>query len=105
MISRREFVRDVAFAGAASALGIGRSAWAAEPPPETRSIRLLRTPSLCEAPAQVADVLLAAEGFTQVQYVRVGGAGAAVQGLTAGEIDLGLLALPVPLLRIDAGDP
>ena len=105
MISRREFVNGVALAGAAGALGFGRELFAAEPPPETRLIRLLSTSSLCEAPAQVADVLLAAEGFTQVRYVRVASAGAAVQGFTAGEIDLGLLALPVPLLRIDAGDP
>ena len=105
MISRRKFVKDVALAGAAGLLGVGRDAYAAEPPPETTKLRVLRTPSLCEAPAQVADVLLAAEGFTQVEYVRVGGAGAAVQGLTAGEIDLGLVALPVPIIRIDAGAP
>jgi len=105
MINRREFVNGVALAGAAGALGYGREVLAAEPRPETTKLRVLRTPSLCEAPAQMADVLLAAEGFTQVEYVRVGGAGAAVQGLTAGEIDLGLVALPVPILRIDAGAP
>ena len=103
--TRRELVGGLTLAGAAGLLGIRVGVVAAEPPPETTKLRVLRTPTLCEAPAQVADVLLAAEGFTQVEYVRVGGAGAAVQGLTAGEIDLGLVALPVPLLQIDAGAP
>ena len=103
--SRREFLSELVAAGAAGSLGPGVGVVAAEPPPERTTLRVLRTPSLCEAPAQVADVLLAAEGFTQVQYVRVDGAGAAVQGLTAGEIDLGLLALPVPVVSIDAGAP
>jgi NitT/TauT family transport system substrate-binding protein len=103
--TRRELVGGLILAGATGLLGAGGGVAAAEPPPETTKLRVLRTPSLCEAPAQVADVLLAAEGFTQVEYVRVGGAGAAVQGLTAGEVDLGLVALPVPILGIDAGAP
>jgi NitT/TauT family transport system substrate-binding protein len=66
---------------------------------------VLRSPSLCEAPAQIADTLLAAEGFTEVQYVQVGGSVAAIKGLTTGDINLGLLAIPGTVLRIDAGDP
>ena len=103
--SRREFVGGFALGGAAGLLGAEVRAVAAEPPPETTKLRVLRTPSICEAPAQVAEALLAAEGFTEVQYVRVGGSVAAVKGLTAGEIDLGLLAIPGTVLRIDAGDP
>ena len=103
--SRREFLGGLTLAGTTALVAVGPRAAAGEPPPETIKLRVLRTPSLCEAPAQVADMLLAAEGFTQVQYVRVGGAGAAVKGLIAGDIDLGLVALPVPILRIDAGDP
>ena len=103
--SRREFLSELGAAGAAGFLGVGVGVAAAEPPPETTTLRVLRTPSLCEAPAQVADMLLAAEGFTQVQYVAVRGAAAAVQGLAAGEIDLGLIALPVPIRSIDAGAP
>jgi len=102
--SRREFVGGVLLGGAAGVLGAGVSV-AAEPPPETTRLRVLRTPSICEAPAQVAEALLAGEGFTEVQYVQVGGSVAAVKSLTAGEVDLGLLAIPGTVLRIDAGDP
>ena len=102
---RREFMGKVALAGAVGFHGVRLGTAAAEPSPETTRLRLLRTPSLCEAPAQVADVLLAAEGFTQVEYVRVDGAGAAVDRLATGEADLGLLALPVPVVRLDTGSP
>ena len=69
MISRREFVRDMAVAGTASALGLSSGARAAEPPPETTRIRLSKTPSACVAPQYVAEALLRAEGFTHIEYV------------------------------------
>jgi len=78
---------------------------AADSPLETTRLRVLRTPSICEAPAQVAETLLATEGFTEVQYVQVAGSVAAIKGLVAGEVDVGLLAIPGTVLRIDAGDP
>ena len=49
--------------------------------------------------------MLATEGFTEVHYVQVGGSVAAVKGLVAGEVDVGLLAIPGTILRLDAGDP
>src|SRR5439155_9617805 len=49
--SRREFLSELIAAGAAGSLGPGVSVVAAEPPPETTTLRVLRTPSLCEAPA------------------------------------------------------
>jgi NitT/TauT family transport system substrate-binding protein len=104
-MSRREFLGGVTLAGTAGLLGLHPRSAAAEPPPETSTLRVLRSPSLCEAPAQVAATLLAAEGFTDVQYVQVGGSAAAVKGLTAGEIDLGLLAIPGTVLQIDADHP
>ena len=45
----------------------------AEPPPETTRLRMFRSPSLCVAPQFVAEELLHAEGFTDVQYVQRGG--------------------------------
>jgi NitT/TauT family transport system substrate-binding protein len=68
MTGRREFVSGLAAAGTTSWLGTRASA-AAEPPPETSAIRLYKFPGICLAPQYVAEDLLRAEGFTDVQYV------------------------------------
>ena len=70
MIGRREFVRDMALAGAASALGMSRNVLAAEPRLETARIRLGQSDAICFAPMFVAgEGLLQAEGLTDVVYV------------------------------------
>ena len=68
MIGRRAFLDAVVLGGAASLLG-ARAAIASEPPPESTRIRLVKIPSVCQAPLYVAEDLLRAEGFTDVQYV------------------------------------
>ena len=59
--SRRRFLTDVAFAGAAGlggagvvGLGSGRTSLAAEFPPETKKLRLFEQPAACFAPTWVA---------------------------------------------------
>ena len=47
----------------------------AQPPPETGTIRLTATPAICLAPQYVAEALLIAEGFSDVQYVISRGTG------------------------------
>jgi len=37
--------------------------------PETRRVRLVKTPAICLAPEYVAEDMLRAEGFTDIQYV------------------------------------
>jgi NitT/TauT family transport system substrate-binding protein len=57
------------------------------------------------APQYIAEELLQAEGFTEVQYVKTtGGAGTAL-ALAAGEADLSMAFAGPLILRIDAGDP
>jgi len=68
--NRRRFLADASALGAASFLGLPRLA-AADPPPETSAIRIERFPVSCIAPQFVAEALLRAEGFTDVQYVEV----------------------------------
>ena len=63
-LGRREFLRGVTGAGAATVLGAQRAPVAAEPPPETNKIRLPQTPAMCEAPQVLVGDLLKAEGFT-----------------------------------------
>ncbi len=103
--SRRRFLGGLTVAGMGGFLGLTPRRVAAEPPPETTRLRVLQAPSgLCEAPVQVAEELLRGEGFSDVQYVRVP-ATANLQKIAAGEIDLGLQAIPYAVRRIEAGDP
>ena len=67
--SRREFVGGLTVAATAGLLGIRPHLAAAEPPPETTRIRLARLPAMCKAPQYLAEELLRAEGFSDVQYV------------------------------------
>jgi hypothetical protein len=66
---RRTFLGSALALGAGSFFGILRSA-AAEPPPETRKIRLLHVPAICFAPQYLAEEFLRIEGFTEVEYVK-----------------------------------
>src|SRR3984957_2932877 len=120
MQTRRRFMTNAAIAGAAGfgAWGVaGRGGWqslAAEPPPETTTIRLERDPVTCIAP-QVVEELLRAEGFTDIRYVdltleRVRRAEAANVGVVSdmiarGEVDFARAFAPDHLLTFDAGAP
>ena len=102
MITRRQFVHGVAAAGA---LGFVSDVMAAEPPPETKRLRIAEVPSTCRSPEWIAGELLRAEGFTDVQYNRVAGTAGMERALATGEADIsGHFAAPL-ILRIEAGDP
>jgi NitT/TauT family transport system substrate-binding protein len=102
--TRRRFLGGLTLAGAVGLLGRPTRPVAAEPPPETTRLRLKKDPSLCEAPLAVAEELLQGEGFSEVQFVRVPVA-AMFDQLAAGEIDLGIQAIPHAMRRLEAGDP
>src|SRR5207244_13257502 len=89
-VSRREFVSELTVAAAAGVLGLRPDPTQADPLPETTKLRLLRTPSICEAPAQVASALLEGEGFTDVQYIKVENSVGGDKAIASGEVDLGL---------------
>ena len=103
-LGRREFLHGLAGASAAGLLGAHTVG--AEPPPETTRIRLARIPGICQSPQYIAEDLLRAEGFRDVQYLpTTAGAGGVEKGLASGEIDInGHFAAPV-IVRIEAGDP
>ena len=102
---RREFVKGVAaLAGSAGLLGYDPGLAAAEPPPETTRIRLSQIPGICIAPQYVAEELLRGEGFTDVQYVKVG-SGAMYNAFGAGEIDISMAFVAPFIMQVDAGHP
>ena len=92
MVTRRQFVTSIGLASAMGAAGYTTELLAAGPPPEVTRLRLHKTTSLCNAALYVAEELLRAEGFTDIQYVgnqetTTGVAGA--RSLAAGEFDIG----------------
>jgi NitT/TauT family transport system substrate-binding protein len=102
-VSRREFVTGAVALGAASLLGTPRAA-VAEPPPEVTSIRLVHTPAICLAPQYLVEVFLKAEGFTEIEYVKLrttGGAEAVVEG----DADMSMWDVPGIIPTIDANAP
>ncbi|HEV8642581.1 MAG TPA: hypothetical protein VGV13_15935 [Methylomirabilota bacterium] len=71
MISRREFLRGLTVAGPATVLASRSERAAAEPPPETTTLRLAQTPfGVCIAPQYLAEELLRSEGFTDIMVDR-----------------------------------
>jgi len=111
-IARREFVASMTAAGAAGLIGLRPGSAAAEPPPETSTIRFPHAPLLaCWAPLYVAEPLLHAEGFNRVEYVPITGPLKPIDArhsglnmaLNAGEVDLSPNDSPAHLLSLDAG--
>lgn len=103
--SRRRFLRGLALTGTAGILSLPADRAAAEPPPETTTLRLPVTDALCfGAPQYLAEQLLEAEGFSNIQYIQ-GLEGAAYNNaLSTGEIDFGMTFAGEHVVRIDAGD-
>jgi len=115
-LSRREFLRVAGLAGAGAVLlgGCGSDQEAAaptatipaeEPPPETTRLRLTQASSICLSPQYLAEEFLPAEGFTDVQYIKVASAAASYKSLASGEADIILNFAAAAAVGIDAGDP
>src|SRR5262245_64872329 len=103
--SRRRFLGGLTLAGMAGLLGVRPRPVAAEPPPETTRLRLVRNPAICVAAEYVAEELLHGEGFTEVQYVQQATDAEKGPALAAGEVDLTQFFSAPFLLRVEAGDP
>ena len=103
--TRRAFLSGMTLTGTAGLLGLHHGLVAAEPPPETRRIRLVQIPSICQAPQYVAEELLRSEGFTEVHYLKKAGTDGIETALASGEADLNGHFAASSLLRLEAGDP
>jgi NitT/TauT family transport system substrate-binding protein len=103
--SRRSFLGGVTLAGTAGLLGLHSRPVAVEPPPETTTLRLVRTPSICQAPQYVAEELLRTEGFTDVQYLVKPTPGEIGKALASGEANINLHFAGPLIIGVDAGEP
>jgi NitT/TauT family transport system substrate-binding protein len=101
--TRRRFLSASAATGATSLLPFSAPAWA-EPLPEVRRLRLLKAPPVCLAPQYIAEEMLRAEGFTEIDYVepaQVRGTKAIAQNIADVSMWDAFSTLPV----LDAGGP
>ena len=102
-VNRCDFLAQAAALTGGSLLPFSNAA-RAEPPPETKHIRLLKGTAICNAPAFIAEDLLRAEGFSEVEYIkqdRVRGASAIAEGLA----DITLWDVFATLPVMDVGKP
>jgi NitT/TauT family transport system substrate-binding protein len=103
MQNRRCFLAALSSLGAAGLMGSAKSG-AQDAPSETTTIRLVKSPSLCVAPQYVAEELLRAEGFTDIQYVLSDAGINQSKAIARGEVDLTLHFSAPTLIPIDAGE-
>ena len=102
---RRRFLSTVSAAAAAGLFGTSKAP-AEDAPPETTRIRLYDWNGVCIAPQFVAEELLKAEGFTDVQYLRDEPTGSLPNPLLAtGGIDINTQFSAPSIIRVEAGDP
>jgi NitT/TauT family transport system substrate-binding protein len=101
--TRRRFIGGLTVAGAAGLLDLHARPVAAEPPPETTRLRLTQISGICVAPQYVAEELLRSEGFTDVQYVKLGFT--PYKAFSAGEVDLSMAFVAPFILQVETGDP
>jgi NitT/TauT family transport system substrate-binding protein len=107
-MTRREFASGLTLAGTAGLLGLWPETASAESPPETTRIRLEWAGGTCQAPKYVAEELLRAEGFTDVQYVNREARNLTsrrLKALSSDEADFDLMFVPDLILEIDKANP
>src|SRR5262245_14382582 len=100
--NRRRFLATLSSAGAAGLIG-GTASYPQQALPEINSIRIAKNSTICIAPQYVADDLLRAEGFTDIQYVERAPAILSA-ALGRGDVDFSLHLSAPSIVAIDAGD-
>jgi len=103
--SRRRFLSTAALAGTGALLGLQSNSLAAEPPPETTKLKLIRVPTVCYAPQYVAEELLRSEGFTDVQYIKKNDNLGNTLAIAGGEADISIQFSGPVLTYVDGGAP
>ncbi len=102
--SRRQFLGGVTLAGTAGLVGLRPGPAAAEPPPETREIKLFNIGGVCVAPQYLAEELLKGEQFDHVQYVKIE-VGQTYTALASGQADISMAFVAPFIIQVDKGLP
>ena len=102
-MNRRDFIARSALLTGGALLPFSGSVHA-EPPPEVKRIRILKGIAICSAPEFLAEEMLRAEGFTEIEYVKMDRVrGADAIGASLADISMWDVFATLPL--IDAGKP
>jgi NitT/TauT family transport system substrate-binding protein len=102
-MNRRAFVAGLTAAGATGLFGLRPHEAAAEPPPETATLRVAQSAAICFAPQYVAgEQLLQAEGFTDLRYIKKS---TGWEALSSGEADISAVDAPSLVAELDKGKP
>ena len=104
-LSRRDLLSAIIASGAGGVALTARSVAATTRDLETTRIRLPSTRGICGAPMYAADELLRAEGFTDVQYVKVKTPYHIEDALASGDADLSVTYGLRWVYRLDSGIP
>ena len=104
-VNRRDFLAHSSALAGASLLSLPYLAHA-EPPPETKRIRLMRLPAICAAPQYVAEELLRLEGFEDIKYLEITDTKTpGAYNFATGEVDISMMDVPGLIPLLDAGEP
>ena len=104
-VNRRDFLAHSSALAGASLLSLPYLAHA-EPPPETKRIRLMRLPAICAAPQYVAEELLRLEGFEDITYLEITDTKTpGAYNFATGEVDISMMDVPGLIPLLDAGEP
>ena len=104
---RRRFTMALGLTGAGALLPRDVGAADGDPPPETRTLRLVHDPDapfICYAPIYVAEELLRSEGFTDIRYVRMVD-GSEAKTLATGQADVSGVLAATLLIAIEERQP
>jgi NitT/TauT family transport system substrate-binding protein len=103
--TRRQILTGLAATAGAGLLRVPRAA--AEPSPETTSIRLPAFPAVadCLTPEYIAEEFLRSEGFTDIRFIETGFGPDSSDWLARGEIDFDWNFPPSQVAQIDKGTP
>ena len=102
MITRRNVLRSLAGTAGLLAWSSGRAS--GEPPPETTRLRIAQQPSICVAPQLIVTDLLKAEGFTDIEYVKLTMTDTP-KALASGKVDISMGFVGPLVIQLDAGAP
>jgi NitT/TauT family transport system substrate-binding protein len=91
--------------GASALAAVAPPLHAAEAPPETTRIRISDAPVTCFAPLYVAEALLKAEGFTEVEYVKTTLNQGPNEALASGHADIAQNDAAAHIMSLDSGAP
>ena len=105
MVRRRAFLRGMMAVGTATAFSARPVRSVAAEPLETKTFKLVKIPGICVAPQYIADGLLRAEGFSEVQYVYVPDGAGTYKVLASGEADMSMAFVAPFLIQVDGGSP